>query len=58
MHQLLRSDSGLARDSRYLLVCASGRRSLAAAQTLQGRGFTEVASLDGGVSALLAQQLA
>jgi sulfur-carrier protein adenylyltransferase/sulfurtransferase len=58
MQQLLRADSGLSRDSRYLLVCASGRRSLAAAQTLHGRGFGQVASLEGGVSALLAQQLA
>ena len=58
MQQLLRTDSGLSRDSRYLLVCASGRRSLAAAQTLHGRGFTRVASLAGGVGALVAQQLA
>ena len=55
MQQLLRPDVALPRNGRYLLVCATGRRSLAAAQTLHGRGFEQVASLSGGVTALLAQ---
>ncbi len=56
MQQLLRSEAPFARDGRVLLVCASGRRSLATAQTLQERGFTAVESLRGGVAALLAPQ--
>jgi sulfur-carrier protein adenylyltransferase/sulfurtransferase len=55
MQQLLRADLALPRNGKYLLVCASGRRSLAAAQTLHERGFEQVASLTGGVTALLAQ---
>ena len=55
MQQLLRPDVALPTDGKYLLVCASGRRSLAAAQTLRGRGFDNVVSLTGGVTALLAQ---
>jgi sulfur-carrier protein adenylyltransferase/sulfurtransferase len=56
MQQLLRTDTALPRSDRYLLLCATGRRSLAAAQTLHARGFTDVASLTGGVAGLLAQQ--
>jgi sulfur-carrier protein adenylyltransferase/sulfurtransferase len=56
MQQLLRTDTNLPRSDRYLLVCATGRRSLAAAQTLHARGFTDVASLTGGVTGLLAKQ--
>jgi molybdopterin/thiamine biosynthesis adenylyltransferase/molybdopterin synthase catalytic subunit/rhodanese-related sulfurtransferase len=55
MQQLLRADARLVPEARYLLVCASGRRSLAAAQTLHDRGFADVVSLTGGVSGLLAQ---
>jgi rhodanese-related sulfurtransferase len=55
MQQLLRADARLAKNAHYLLVCASGRRSLAAAQTLHERGFTDVVSLSGGLSGLLAQ---
>jgi adenylyltransferase/sulfurtransferase len=54
MQQLLRADARLDPDQRYLLVCASGRRSLAAAQSLHERGFAEVVSLTGGLSGLLA----
>ncbi len=54
MQQLLRTDTNLPHSDRYLLVCATGRRSLAAAQTLHARGFTDVVSLTGGVSGLLA----
>ena len=55
LQQLLREDAGLSKNGKYLLVCATGRRSLAAAQTLHERGFDQVASLTGGVTALLAQ---
>jgi molybdopterin/thiamine biosynthesis adenylyltransferase/molybdopterin synthase catalytic subunit/rhodanese-related sulfurtransferase len=55
MQQLLRTDARLNQDEHYLLVCASGRRSLAAAQTLQERGFADVVSLTGGLSGLHAQ---
>ncbi len=54
MQQLLHTDSVLAKNDRFLLVCATGRRSLAAAQTLHARGFASVASLSGGVTGLLA----
>ncbi len=56
MQQLLHSDSTLSKNERFLLVCASGRRSLAAAQTLHARGFSEVVSLTGGASGLVAHQ--
>jgi sulfur-carrier protein adenylyltransferase/sulfurtransferase len=55
MQQLLRPDLALPTSGKYLLMCATGRRSLAAAQTLHGRGFDHIASLTGGVTALLAQ---
>ncbi len=42
----------LDRSERYLLVCASGKRSLAGAQELRARGFASVYSLAGGVAAL------
>jgi molybdopterin/thiamine biosynthesis adenylyltransferase/molybdopterin synthase catalytic subunit/rhodanese-related sulfurtransferase len=57
MQQLLRSDTSLSKNERFLLVCATGRRSHACAQTLQERGFTDVVSLTGGLRGLLAQQL-
>jgi molybdopterin/thiamine biosynthesis adenylyltransferase/molybdopterin synthase catalytic subunit/rhodanese-related sulfurtransferase len=56
MQHLLRADARLDKDEHLLLVCASGRRSLAAAQTLHDRGYSTVASLRGGLSGLLAQQ--
>jgi molybdopterin/thiamine biosynthesis adenylyltransferase/molybdopterin synthase catalytic subunit/rhodanese-related sulfurtransferase len=55
MQQLLHTDSTLSKNERFLLVCASGRRSLAVAQTLHARGFTDVVSLTGGAAGLLAQ---
>jgi molybdopterin/thiamine biosynthesis adenylyltransferase/molybdopterin synthase catalytic subunit/rhodanese-related sulfurtransferase len=57
MQQLLRSDTSLSKNERFLLVCATGRRSHACAQTLHERGFTDVVSLTGGLRALLADQL-
>lgn len=50
--QLLHGHSGLSPHTRYLLVCASGRRSLSAAQELRSRGFGEVFSFRGGIAAL------
>jgi sulfur-carrier protein adenylyltransferase/sulfurtransferase len=50
--QLLRTDAALPPGGRYLLVCASGRRSLAAAQELRSRGLAQVFSLRGGIAAL------
>jgi sulfur-carrier protein adenylyltransferase/sulfurtransferase len=51
MGVLLHGDATLVPTSRYLLVCASGRRSLAAAQELRARGLSAF-SLRGGVTAL------
>jgi sulfur-carrier protein adenylyltransferase/sulfurtransferase len=45
-------DLPLDPSARYLLVCASGRRSLAGAQELRARGFESVYSLSGGIAAL------
>jgi rhodanese-related sulfurtransferase len=53
MGQLLHHDSEpLDASQRYLLVCASGRRSLAAAAELRARGIEGAFSLPGGVHAL------
>jgi sulfur-carrier protein adenylyltransferase/sulfurtransferase len=49
---LLHGTPHLSRTEKHLLVCASGRRSLAAAQELQMKGFTQVFSLRGGIAAL------
>ena len=45
--------ANLKAGGRTLLVCASGRRSLAAAQELRSRGLAEVYSLRGGINQLL-----
>jgi molybdopterin/thiamine biosynthesis adenylyltransferase/molybdopterin synthase catalytic subunit/rhodanese-related sulfurtransferase len=45
--------ANLKAGDRTLLVCASGRRSLAAAQELRSRGLAEVYSLRGGINQLL-----
>ena len=52
MRTLLYGDSGLAVDGKYLLVCAAGQRSLAAASELRARGMRTVFSQAGGVAAL------
>jgi adenylyltransferase/sulfurtransferase len=54
MANLLHGAAGkeLSPTGKYVLVCASGRRSLAATEELRGRGFDEVYSLRGGVNAL------
>jgi molybdopterin/thiamine biosynthesis adenylyltransferase/molybdopterin synthase catalytic subunit/rhodanese-related sulfurtransferase len=50
--QLLHGRAAMPHDGRYLLVCASGKRSLAAAQELRSRGYPQVFSLRGGIAAL------
>ena len=40
------------RFGRIFIVCASGKRSLAAAQELRSRGYAQVFSLRGGIAAL------
>jgi adenylyltransferase/sulfurtransferase len=51
MPDLLAGAARLARDARYLLVCASGRRSLATARELRNHGL-DVYSLAGGLGTL------
>lgn len=51
MPALLADSSALAASARYLLVCASGKRSAATARELRTRGF-DVASLAGGLQRL------
>ena len=51
MPTLLANPDILSRTGRYLLVCASGKRSLAAARALRKRGL-EVYSLAGGLQSL------
>jgi adenylyltransferase/sulfurtransferase len=53
MRTLLYGDSALAVDGKYLLVCAVGQRSLAAAGELRARGMRAVFSQAGGVAALV-----
>ncbi len=52
MGQLLHGGAALAPTGKYLLLCASGRRSLAAAQELRSKGIASVFSLRGGVTTL------
>jgi adenylyltransferase/sulfurtransferase len=47
--QLLAAEAPLAREVEYLLVCATGQRSLAAARALRRRGYA-VRSLVGGLA--------
>jgi len=56
MAQLLYGQSPFVAKDRSLLVCASGRRSLAAAQELRSRGQTAVYSFKGGIAALAEDQ--
>jgi adenylyltransferase/sulfurtransferase len=52
MAQLLHGNPAFTPTGKTLLVCASGRRSLAATQELRSRGFNAVYSLRGGVTKL------
>jgi adenylyltransferase/sulfurtransferase len=49
---LLASTEPLRRDERYLLICARGARSRAAAEHLREHGFTQAYSLKGGLAGL------
>jgi sulfur-carrier protein adenylyltransferase/sulfurtransferase len=53
MAQLLYGRPDMQATGRYLLVCASGKRSLAAAQELRSRGHADIYSLRGGIAALI-----
>jgi sulfur-carrier protein adenylyltransferase/sulfurtransferase len=52
MAALLHGTPPFKPDGKTLLVCASGRRSLAATQELRSRGLTTVTSLRGGLATL------
>jgi len=52
MAELLHGSQPLATTGKHLLLCASGRRSLAATEELRSRGQNNVYSLRGGVAAL------
>jgi adenylyltransferase/sulfurtransferase len=52
MAQLLHGTPAFAPKDKTLLVCASGRRSLAATQELRSRGLNAIYSLRGGVTKL------
>jgi len=52
--KLLNAAATLDLDARYLLVCASGKRSAAAADLLRSQGFRECRSLRGGLAGLKA----
>jgi molybdopterin/thiamine biosynthesis adenylyltransferase/molybdopterin synthase catalytic subunit/rhodanese-related sulfurtransferase len=54
MSKLLSDAAGLDLEGRYLLVCASGTRSTAAADLLRSQGFRECRSLRGGLKGLKA----
>jgi adenylyltransferase/sulfurtransferase len=49
---LLADDASLSRQGKYLLVCARGSRSRAAAEHLREHGFRNAYSLRGGLAAL------
>src|SRR6185437_6533098 len=48
--ELLHGHAAMPLAGRYLLVCATGKRSLAAAQELRSRGYAQVFSLHGGIA--------
>jgi adenylyltransferase/sulfurtransferase len=52
MTKLLASAANLDLGTRYLMVCATGKRSAAAADLLRSQGFRECRSLRGGVRGL------
>jgi adenylyltransferase/sulfurtransferase len=55
MAQLLHGQPPFKPNRKALLVCATGRRSLAATQELHARGIADVYSLHGGVKGLQAR---
>jgi rhodanese-related sulfurtransferase len=52
MAQLLHGSPAFTPNGKTLLVCASGRRSLAATEELRSRGVNAIYSLRGGVTKL------
>jgi molybdopterin/thiamine biosynthesis adenylyltransferase/molybdopterin synthase catalytic subunit/rhodanese-related sulfurtransferase len=52
MSKLLTDAGTLDSDGRYLLICATGKRSAAAADLLRSQGFGECRSLRGGIKGL------
>jgi rhodanese-related sulfurtransferase len=50
--RLLTDAAALELDRPYLLVCATGKRSAAAADLLRSNGFRQCRSLRGGLKAL------
>jgi molybdopterin/thiamine biosynthesis adenylyltransferase/molybdopterin synthase catalytic subunit/rhodanese-related sulfurtransferase len=52
MARLLTDAAGLQMERAYLLVCASGKRSAAAADLLRSQGFRHCRSLRGGIKAV------
>ncbi|MBS0418544.1 MAG: ThiF family adenylyltransferase [Proteobacteria bacterium] len=56
MAELLHGQPSFKPTRKTVLVCATGRRSLAATQELRENGFADVFSLRGGVRGLLARQ--
>src|SRR5262245_25381655 len=52
MQELLHDHATLDREARYLLLCARGARSRAAAAELRNQGLPRVFSLRGGIAAL------
>ena len=54
MSKLLTEASTLDLDGRYLLVCATGKRSAAAADLLRSQGLRACQSLRGGLKNLKA----
>jgi molybdopterin/thiamine biosynthesis adenylyltransferase/molybdopterin synthase catalytic subunit/rhodanese-related sulfurtransferase len=54
MSRLLTDATSLQIDGHYLLICATGKRSAAAASLLQSQGFTDCRSLRGGLKSLKA----
>ena len=55
MAQLLHGQPPFKPTRKTVLVCASGRRSLAATQELRERGIADIYSLRGGVKGLQAR---
>jgi sulfur-carrier protein adenylyltransferase/sulfurtransferase len=54
LSKLLTEAASLDRDARYLLICATGKRSAAAAALLRSQGFKDCRSLRGGLRHLKA----
>jgi adenylyltransferase/sulfurtransferase len=54
MARLLADATSLAIDGHYLLICATGKRSAAAASLLRSQGFRDCRSLRGGLKSLKA----